>query len=466
MDIGPQQPLRPNILLINCDDLGYGDIGCYGSTSNRTPHIDQLAQDGIRFTDFYMASSVCSPSRGAMLTGSYPPRIGFGSFEGKAVLFPGQSVGLHPNERTIAAHLSDLGYATALVGKWHCGDQDGFLPTDHGFDHYFGLPFSNDMGMMKVRPKVDLPLPLMRDKEVIEQQPDQTALTERYVAECLSFIRNNRDRPFFLYLAHMHVHLPLLVARRFRREGGNGDYGAAVECIDWATGTLMAELEDLGLDKNTIVIFTSDNGSKGINGGSNEPLRGGKATPWEGGMRLPCIMRWPAAIQPGRVSHEIFSSLDFLPTLLSACGIQSPDGLEIDGLDFSAYFRGEADHGPREEFFYYFMEQLCAVRKGRWKLHVRRPSWGAPADPANTVCELYDLEVDPGETTDVAASHPDIVSKLEALLDHCRQDLGDSSRAMIGKKCRASGKVNHPRTLTQYNPDHPYVVASYDGDAG
>ena len=310
---------RPNIILINCDDLGYGDIGCYGSELNRTPFLDRMAAEGIRFTDFYMASSICTPSRGAMMTGCYPPRIGFGSFDGRGVLWPGQAYGLGPQEVTIAQLLKQAGYATKLVGKWHCGDQKEFLPTRFGFDSYYGLPFSNDMARIDMgRPGEQYdnpPLPLVRDEEVIQEQPDQRALTERYVEESVRFIRENRDRPFFLYFAHMYVHRPRYVPKHSLSESQNGAYGAAVEQIDWSAGVLFDELKRLGLDEDTLVIFTSDNGASITNmdkGGSNGPLRGGKGTTWEGGQRLPCIMRWPERIPAGAVCTEIATAMDFL----------------------------------------------------------------------------------------------------------------------------------------------------------
>jgi len=283
---------RPNIILINCDDLGYGDLGCYGSPINTTPHLDQMATEGVRLTDFYMAAPLCSPSRGAMMTGCYPCRIGFGSFDGRAVLFPGMAVGLDPSERTVARILKDQGYATMLVGKWHCGDQPEFLPTRHGFDHYFGIPYSNDMGRQRTfDPGRWPPLPLMRDEQVIQAQFEQESLTERYADEAVQFLRNNAEKPFFLYLAHMHVHRPVLVSPRFAGHA-NGRYGGAVEAIDWVTGVLMYELRQLGLDENTLVVFTSDNGSRGDLGGSNAPLRGRKGQTWEGGQRVCCIARW------------------------------------------------------------------------------------------------------------------------------------------------------------------------------
>lgn len=279
---GAPVPVRrsgpPNVVLINCDDLGYGDLGCYGSTSNETPVLDRMAAEGLRFTDFYMASPVCSPSRAALLTGCYPPRIGFGQFDGLPVLFPGQRFGIHEDEVTIAQLLAGAGYATKHVGKWHCGDQAAFLPTRRGFEHYFGIPYSNDMGRQRIDDGLDLPrlmrklgipfvdeippLPLLLDEEVLEAQPDQASLTARYVDESVGFIRGNADRPFFLYLAHLYVHLPIYVQPRFEAGSRNGRYGAAVASIDWAAGVLLDELARLGLDDDTLVVFTSDNGSR------------------------------------------------------------------------------------------------------------------------------------------------------------------------------------------------------------
>ena len=294
---------KPNVILINCDDLGYGDLGCYGSNLNRTPALDKLAKEGILFTNFYMASSVCTPSRGALLTGCYPKRIGFDKFDNidGSVLFPGDSSGLNPNEITIANILKEVGYSTKIVGKWHCGDQPEFLPTKFGFDSYYGLPYSNDMGRNDLGENPDKqkikeignspPLPLLRDENIVQEQPDQSSLTERYIEESVKYIRENKDKPFFLYLAHMHTHLPHYPPQVFIDNSNNGLYGAAVACIDWATNVIMHELMELRIDDNTIVIFTSDNGSLARMGGSNSPLRGTKSTCWEGGFRVPCILR-------------------------------------------------------------------------------------------------------------------------------------------------------------------------------
>jgi len=447
----------PNIILINCDDLGYGDLGCYGAQFNSTPAIDRLAAEGVRFTDFYMASPVCSPSRGAMLTGCYPRRIGFDQFEGRSVLFPGQAVGLNPNERTIASILKDRGYATMHIGKWHCGDQVPFLPTRHGFDSYYGLPYSNDMGRQRQLrgPTSFPPLPLLCDEQVIEQQPEQASLTARYTEQAVRFIRANRNRPFFLYFAHMHVHLPHYVPDCFVRKARNGVYGAAVEYIDWSVAVIMSELSQLGLDERTLVIFTSDNGSTARFGGSNEPLRGRKTQTWEGGMRVPCIMRWPGHIPAGRTCSELATAMDFLPTFCALAGAAVPDDRIIDGRDIGPLMRCE--HGarsPHRAFFYYYKDRLEAVRTDRWKLHVSRQR-----EPVRL---LYDLRRDIRESVNVYDEFPQVVRELEALLDACRADLGDGLTGAEGANRRPIGRVDDPRPLTEYDENYPYIVAMYD----
>lgn len=446
---------HPNIILINCDDLGYGDLGCYGSQRNKTPFLDQMAKEGMRFTDFYMGSPVCSPSRGAMLTGCYPRRIGFGSFEGRWVLFPGQPVGLNPEEITIAKLLKQAGYATKMVGKWHCGDQPDFLPTRHGFDSYYGLPYSNDMGRQVGR--LDYPpLPLLRDEEVIQEQPDQASLTERYVEECVRFIRENKERPFFLYLAHMYVHLPLYAPWRFLKSSENGPYGAAVECIDWSVGVLLSELRRWGLLANTLVIFTSDNGSRaGAEGGSNAPLRGRKGTTWEGGQRVPCIMYWPGVIPAGTTCSEVVTAMDFLPTLAGLGGVELPDDRIIDGKDIRPLLEGRSGaQSPHEAFFYYHMDVLQAVRSGPWKLHLFRNG--------ESICELYNLQKDVGETVNVASDYPEIVRELMEKADAIREDIGDAAVGAPGQNCRPIGRVSSAKPLTEYDPTHPYIMAFYD----
>ena len=446
----------PNIVLINCDDLGYGDLGCYGSTVNDTPEIDRMASEGMRFTDFYAASPLCSPSRGAMLTGCYPPRIGFGEFEGSWVLFPGQPVGLNPSEITIASLLQRAGYATKLVGKWHCGDQPEFLPTRHGFESYYGLPYSNDMGRQHESDTYP-PLPLLRDEEVIQEQPDQCSLIERYTEECVRFIRESASRSFFLYLAHMHVHLPHYAPDRFLRESRNGRYGAAVACIDWATGVILYELRRLGLDERTLVVFTSDNGSRCRGeGGSNGVLRGTKGTTWEGGQRVPCIVRWPGKIPAGAVCRELATAMDFYPTFAALGGAPLPQDRVIDGKDLASLISSEQPsvRSPHEAFFYYLRNRLEAVRDRRWKLHVHKGD--------RPVRELYDLESDPGETINVYDSYPEVVRELTNRLQECREDIGDELTGTVGRNTRPVGRVDHPDTLTHYDPQNPYIMALYD----
>lgn len=471
--IGPcNEPLgfimkkRPNIVLINADDLGWGDLGCTGHALHETPHLDRLAAEGLRFTSFYQGSPVCSPSRGAMLTGCYPPRIGFDSFEGRGVLFPGQGVGLDPREETLARALKKVGYATLHVGKWHCGDQPEFLPTRHGFDHYYGLPYSNDMGRQGGRDTYP-PLPLLADEEVIEQQPDQAGLTGRYVQKSIEFIRANQRRPFFLYLAHMHVHLPHYVAKRFELESKNGPYGAAVACIDWSTGVIMAELKRLGLDENTIVIFTSDNGSRCDFGKSNGHLRGTKNTCWEGGMRVPLIVRWPGKVPAGRVSDAMVTGMDLMPTLAAIAGARPNGKRRIDGMDLSGLLLGKTRTSARDTYFYYRVSGLYGVRKGKWKRVVASNSNVGGGSFQKELDLLFDLDADPGETTNVADAHPRVVRKLDALLEQCRKDMGDSITGVVGEGRRPIGCVRSPKPLTEFDANHPYYMAMYDlGDAG
>ncbi len=447
---------RPNIILINCDDLGYGDLGCYGSDINKTPYLDSMCSEGTKFTDFYMASPVCSPSRGAMMTGCYPPRIGFGSFDGEWVLFPGQGCGLSDSETTIASVLKDRGYSTKIVGKWHCGDQPEFLPTRHGFDSYYGLPYSNDMGRQGGRESYP-PLPLLRDETVIQEQPDQTSITERYVEECVGFIRQNQNDPFFLYFAEMYVHLPIYAPWRFLKSSQNGPYGAAVECIDWSVGVIMDELRSLGLEENTLILFSSDNGSRARSeGGSNKPLRGTKGTTWEGGQRLPLIARWPGAIPAGRTCRELVASLDLYPTLAGFAGAEVSTDREIDGLDIGELILGEKESSPRSDFYYYHKNDLEAVRVDKWKLHFAKQAGPSPID------ELYNLESDIGESKNLYDERPDVVERLQNAAATMRERLGDDRLGIEGKECRPVGRVDNPKPLTTFDPDHPYMMAMYD----
>lgn len=466
--------MKPNVVLINCDDLGYGDLGCYGSKKNDTPFLDKLAANGRQFTDFYMASPVCSPSRGAMMTGCYPPRINFASFHDDWVLFPGDSVGLNPDEYTLGDLFKEANYSTMAIGKWHCGDQPDFLPTRHGFDDYYGLPYSNDMAPMEKRPNMP-PLPLISGEEVIEQQPDQRSITERYVEQSVRFIRKNKDNPFFLYLAHMHVHLPLYAATPFIKKSRNGDYGACVAAIDWATQAVVHELESLHLLENTIIIFTSDNGSRNDFGESNGLLRGSKATTWEGGQRVPFIIYWKDNIKSSKC-HEITCSLDLLPSFAKMLNITLPKDRVIDGIDQWELLTGNTEFGNRDTFYYYMCENLEAVRFKNWKIHVsRRPNAGKPSNTHDgtsktvvpvrdnvEVKELYDLSVDISESNNVYDKNPEIVDLLMEKVQNARMSLGDTFTGTIGQNLRPIGKVDNAKPLTEYDPNHPYIIALYD----
>jgi arylsulfatase A-like enzyme len=358
--------------------------------------------------------------------------------------------------------LSDAGYRTLMVGKWHCGDQREFLPTNHGFDHYLGLPYSNDMGRQLGTP-TDAdgnqpgypPLPLLLDDEVLEQQPDQGSLTARYVDEVVRFLRSPSDQPFFVYLAHLYVHLPIYVQEQFAAASRNGSYGAAVASIDWATQVVLSELESLSLDERTLVVFTSDNGSLGgEGGGSNAPLRGHKGTTWEGGMRVPAIARWPGTIPAGTRTDALAASIDLFPTFATLAGAELPTDRTLDGVDIGALFSDPTSPSPRADVAYYAMDDLHAVRDERWKLHVARD--GHP------VQELYDLRRDQGETDDVAAAHPEVVDRLEQSAAVYRAELGDARLGITGAGIRAAGHVEDPRPLTTYDPAHPYYAAEYD----
>ena len=447
---------KPNIILINCDDLGYGDLGCYGSELNKTPYIDTLANEGMKFTDFYMASAVCSPSRGAMLTGCYPPRIGFGEFDGRAVLFPGQGCGLNPEERTIATQLKSTGYSTKIIGKWHCGDQPEFLPTRFGFDEYFGIPFSNDMGRQSnYVPQRFPPLPLVQNETVVQEQPDQRALTERYTAEACNFFEHHKDDPFFLYFAHMHVHVPIFVPKRFLENSDNGGYGAAVEEIDWSVGVIMDKLDQLGLRGNTLIIFTSDNGSRALGeGGSNNPCRGNKGKTWEGGMRVPCIMRWPEVMAAGQSNTELATAMDFFATLSHISGAQLPDDRVIDSKNIYPLKIDTSAKSEMEYFGYYWLDELQAIRCGDWKLHLRRDQ--------SEVKELYNLREDIGERNNLYSHYPDLIVEMEGKAQKLRQDIGDTAKGIKGKNRRLKGTVENPDPLTVYRKDYPYMIAEYD----
>ena len=440
---------KPNFILIFVDDLGYADIGAFGSKLHRTPHLDRMAAEGRKLTSFYVTANVCTPSRSSLMTGSYPRRVGLDENEkGQWVLFPGNQEGLHPDEVTLAETLKQVGYKTACVGKWHLGDQPEFLPTRQGFDSYFGIPFSNDMGHDSRRqPYRYPPLPLLRMEKVIEEEPDQRLITQRYTEEALKFIEKNRDGPFFLYLAHTMPHWPQYSSERFAGKSMNGKWGDTVEEIDWSTGEILDKLDELGIDEETLVIFTSDNGGATRHGASNAPLRGGKGTTWEGGHRVCFLARWPGSVPAGTASDELGISLDILPTFAAIAGAEVPGDRVIDGKDISGLLLSEEPRPtPHLAYYYYFMTHLNAVRSGRWKLHVARMGGRYPDYEPNPVLELYDLSSDIGETRNVADAFPGVVRQLQALARVAREDLGDGKRA--GTNVRPPGLVQRAATLT------------------
>ncbi len=440
---------KPNFILIFVDDLGYADIGPFGSQLHRTPHLDRMAAEGRKLTSFYVTAPVCTPSRASLMTGSYPRRVGLDESEkGQWVLFPGNQEGLNPDEITLAETLKGAGYSTACVGKWHLGDQPAFLPTRHGFDSYFGIPFSNDMGHdSRKQPYRYPPLPLLRREEVIEEEPDQRLITKRYTEEALRFIEDNKDGPFFLYLAHTMPHWPQYSSEQFAGKSKNGAWGDAVEEIDWSTGQLLAKLVQLGIDDNTMVVFTSDNGGATRHGASNAPLRGGKGTTWEGGHRVCFVARWPGRVPAGTAIDELAISVDLLPTFAALAGAELPPDRVIDGKDVRSLLLDE-DPAPTPHlaYYYYFMTHLNGVRSGRWKLHVARLGGRYPDYEPNPVLELYDLHADIGESRNVAEQYPQVVERLKALAEAARVDLGDGKRA--GQNVRPPGMVKLAATLT------------------
>ncbi len=437
---------KPSFIVILCDDLGYGDIGCFGSKKHRTPNIDRMAEEGTRFTSFCVTSGVCTPTRSSLMTGCYPRRVNMHqNSRGEWVLFPLAKKGLHPDEITIAEVLKEEGYRTACIGKWHLGDQPPFLPTRQGFDEYFGIPYSNDMGMEQKRPAQNPPLPLMRNETVIEAPADQNTLTQRYTREALRFIKENRDKPFFLYIPHTFPHNPVHASDRFRGKSANGLFGDSVEEIDWSTGEILKTLKKLKLDKNTLVIFTSDNGAASRWGGTNVPLRGFKGSTDEGGMRVPCVMRWPGKVPAGKTCKELATIMDLLPTFAGLAGGKPPSGRIIDGKDIWPLLEGQADaKSPHSAFYYYQVKNLRAVRSGKWKLHLpySRTQRGKKA-PQEVPARLYDLEADPGETADLKEKHPEVVQRLLGLAEKAREDLGDGDQP--GKNQRPAGSVDDPQ---------------------
>ena len=456
----------PNIVIIFCDDMGYGDIGSYGAKGYETPNLDKMAVNGLRFTDFLSAHGACSASRTALLTGCYANRLNM-----PQVFGPNSQTGINPDEMTIAELLRQKGYATAIFGKWHLGDQKPFLPLQHGFDEYLGIPYSNDMWPVdydggtiteeSLRPgKANYPpLPLVEDNEVVEYLDgldDQDRLTTRYTERAVSFIEKHRDEPFFLYLPHSMPHVPLGVSGKFRGMSEQGLYGDVIMEIDWSVGQIINTLDENDLLENTLLIFTSDNGpwlNYGNHAGSTGGLKEGKGTSMEGGVREPCIMHWPAVITPGQVSNSLASTIDILPTIAEITGTELP-GHEIDGLSILPILRGEKDAEPRKSFYYYYhSNNLEGVRMGQWKLvfpHDHRSyenvlpgndGFPGPYSRGRAEYALYNLRRDPGERYDVKEQHPGILAEMEKLAEKARSDIGDELTGRPGKNRRLRGRI-------------------------
>jgi arylsulfatase A len=445
----------PNVVVIFMDDMAYADIGPFGAKAYPTPHLDRMAKEGRKFTDFYVTQAVCSASRAGLLTGCYNVRVGiFGA------LGPKSNNGLHANEVTLAELCKQKGYATAIYGKWHLGHHKQFLPMQHGFDDYFGLPYSNDMwpyhpGVlhlpMKERLKRWPHLPLIDKNEIINTQvsgKDQELLTTQYTERAVEFIKKNRNNPFFLYVPHSMVHVPLFVSDKFKGKSGAGLFGDVMMEVDWSVGQILETLRKHKLDKDTLVVFTSDNGpwlSYGDHAGSSGPLREGKGTMFDGGCRESTLMWWPGTIPAGSVCSTPAMTIDILPTVAELIGAQLPDH-KIDGKSIVNLVTGKNDNSPQEAYYFYYGQQLQAIRMGKWKLHfphgyrtmAGRPggTGGIPTkySQAKIGLSLFNLEEDIGESTDVKAKHPKVVSKMQALGQAMRKELGDQGKKGSGQR--------------------------------
>lgn len=456
----------PNVVLIYTDDQGYADLGCYGARGFETPRIDRLATEGLKLESFYVSQATCTSSRASIRTGCYANRIGVVGAYG-----PNAGYGLHADEETLAELLRESGYATGFVGKWHLGDRPQFLPTRHGYDEWFGLPYSNDMwpvdydgkpvsasGSKSAYP----PLPLMQGEETLEYIEDldgQARLTRRYTERAIEFIeRSAPNGPFFLELAHSMPHVPLGAAERFRGTTEYGPYGDVIAEIDHSVGEVLDALQRVGVADRTLVIFTSDNGpwlNFGDHAGSARPLKEGKGTSWEGGCRVPCIVRYPGVIPAGTKSKQLAATIDLLPTIVEACGARAPR-LEIDGISLLAHFKDPQSPSPRTTYWHYYLNELEAVREGRWKLHLphdyrsyERLEPGTDGHPGPTTIgrvsfALYDLQQDPGERRDVSDRYPDVVARLSKLADAAREELGDGPSGGTGT--REAGRAESPRS--------------------
>jgi arylsulfatase A-like enzyme len=462
----PNTERPPNVVIIFIDDLGYADIGPFGATAYETPHLDRMASEGRIFTDFHSATAVCSASRAALMTGCYPERVSI-----LGALNPGAEHGIHADELTLAELCRGRGYTTAIFGKWHLGHHRPFLPLQHGFDEYFGLPYSNDMwpnhpDLVNLPPEAAErkrrfpPLPLFNNNEVVDADvdaKDQAQLTKRYTERAVDFIERNKARPFLLYVPHTMVHVPLFVSEEFRGTSGAGLFGDVVTEIDWSVGQILDAIRRNNLDTNTLVVFTSDNGpwlSYGNHGGSAGPLRDGKGTMFEGGYRVPCVMRWAGKI-PARTScDELAATFDLFPTIAKLIGAEMPNDRRIDGKDIWPLMSGKPNAlSPHEIFYCYYNGELRAVRDRRWKLFFPHHSNtlggraggrdGVPAKYDRIKVEhwLFDLKNDIGETNDIAEEFPDIVARLEQHSEDARRALGDTLSGRKGREVRPAGQL-------------------------
>ena len=462
---------KPNIVFIFADDLGYGDLGCYGARDIRTPHIDRLAREGTRFTSFHVAQAVCTASRAALLTGCYANRVGMAG-----ALNHTSNTGLNQSEKLLSELLKAQGYATAIHGKWHLGHREPFLPTRRGFDEWFGIPYSNDNGPLHPVTRGIPSLPLYENERVVEMDPDQSQFTRRITERAVSFIYSNKDKPFFLYVPHIMPHVPIFASAKFKGASGRGLYGDVVQELDWSVGEILTALRQHGLDERTLVVFASDNGpflSYGEHAGSAGPLREGKLTTFGGGVNVPCLMRWPARVPAGRVTDELVTTMDLFASFARLSGAALPT-TKLDGTDLTPFLLGEKGAKGREVFWYYSGEELQAVRVGDWKLHLPHEyltvatapgKGGKPSNWKNMKplsievsgirgiasrhgyrvekidLALHDVKRDPGETRDVAGAHPEIVARLQAEVAKARADLGDSLTGVRATHARPAGNV-------------------------
>ena len=472
---------KPNIVLIFADDLGYGDLGCYGAKDIQTPHIDRLGREGTRFTSFYVAQAVCTASRAALLTGCYPNRVGMAG-----ALNHTSNTGLHQDEKLLSELLKEQSYATAIHGKWHLGHREPFLPTRRGFDEWFGIPYSNDNGPLHPTTRGIPSLPLYENEKVVELDPDQSQFTRRITERAVSFIERNKDKPFFLYVPHIMPHVPIFASDKFKGTSARGLYGDVVQELDWSVGEIMAALRQHGLDERTLVVFTSDNGpflSYGEHAGSAGPLREGKLTAFGGGVGVPCLMRWPGRVPAGRVTDGLVTTMDLFTSFARMAGAGLPS-TKIDGTDVTTFLLGEKDKKGRDAFWFYSGEELQAVRVGDWKLHLPHEyltvaaapgKGGKPSNWENMKplsievsgirgiasrhgyrvekigLALYDLNHDPGETRDVADANPEVVARLQTEVAKARADLGDSLTGVRATHARPAGDVGmaNPATPTK-----------------